>query len=502
LVSSIAGAATLLGWLEGIVLAVYVLAQILLVLYSSHRYVVLWRWWRTRRSRALRTPESGTPPAVPPRVTVQLPIYNERAVVERLIAASAALRYPLERLEIQVLDDSTDDTTALAAREIARHRRRGVDIHHVRRATRAGFKPGALAHGMRQTHGELIAVFDADFVPAPDFLERIVPAFQDPAVGMVQARWGHLNRDRSLLTVAQATMLDAHFLLEHETRQAAGLFFNFNGTAGVWRRACIEDSGGWSDDTLTEDLDLSYRAQLKGWRFRYASDVVVPAELPADIGALQSQQRRWAKGSIQTARKLLSSILRLAVARRLRVEAFIHLTANVAYPLLLTLGVLLLPVLLGAPQARPWVIWAAQVGVWCFGVVPTLMFLAVGQRLGGAGWWRTVCHVVAAVVLSVGLSLNNARAVMEGLGGPVGPWERTPKTGDRGGREAPERPYRPRPGLAGAAESGLAVYFLVAAVLAPRGRYEHAVPFLLLLALGFACVAVATMASRRTRVIV
>jgi hypothetical protein len=186
----------------------------------------------------------------------------------------------------------------------------------------------------------------------------------------------------------------------------------------------------------------------------------------------------------------------------LRVEAFIHLTANVAYPLLLVLGVLLLPVLLGAPQARPWVIWAAQVSVWCFGVVPTLMFLAVGQRLGGTGWRRTVCHVVAAVVLGVGLSLNNTRAVLEGLGGPVGPWERTPKTGDRGGREAPERPYRPRPGLAGAAESGLAAYFLAAAALAARGRYEHAVPFLLLLALGFACVAAATVASRRTRLIV
>src|SRR5262245_8190361 len=274
-------------------------------------------------------------------------------------------------------------------------------------------------------------------------------------------------------------MLDAHFLLEHETRQRGGLFFNFNGTAGVWRRACIEDAGGWSDDTLTEDLDLSYRAQLRGWRFRFAPDVVVPAELLADVVAFKSQQRCWAKGSIQTARKLLPAIFAAGRGRRVELEALVHLTANASYPLLLTLGILLLPVLVGAPQAPAWLAWTVQGAVWLFGVIPSLVFLAMGQRAVGRPWRRIPRDVAYAMLLGIGVSLNNTRAVLEGLRGPVGRWERTPKTGDEG-RARPRRGvYAIRGKLMGTAELGLAVYFGASGAFAWQYGDRRAVPFLL-----------------------
>ena len=484
--------------LQGAGLAAYALVQLLLVLYSSHRYAILWRWWRGRRARAAG-PRRAQLIGAWPVVTVQLPIHDERYVVERLIDAVANLDYPSDRLEIQVLDDSTDETTALAGAAVARHRARGIDIQLLHRPRREGFKAGALAAGLLRARGERIAVFDADFVPPRDFLRRALLHFDDPSVGMVQARWGHLNRDRSAFTVAQAVMLDAHFLLEHPTRMENGLFFNFNGTAGVWRRECIEDAGGWSDDTLTEDLDLSYRAQLRGWRFRFASDLVAPAELPGDIAALKSQQRRWAKGSIQTARKLLPSVFATGRGGRVELEALVHLTANLAYPLLLALGLLLLPVLLGAPETPPWLAWTVQGSVWLFGVIPTLLFLAAGQRAAGVAWRRIPRDVAYAMVLGIGLSLNNTRAVLEGLGGGVGRWERTPKTGDQG-RVAPTgSAYAISGNLMGAAELCLATYFGAVGTFAWRHADRRAVPFLLLLLLGFAAVAAASLRRRRGR---
>ena len=431
-----------------------------------------------------------------PRVTIQLPIFNERCVVERLIAAVASLDYPRDRLEIQVLDDSTDETTRLAARAVARERARGTDIRLLHRRRRRGFKAGALAAGLRVARGEMIAVFDADFVPSSDFLLRALPHFDRPSIGMVQARWGHLNRGRSAFTQAQAVVLDAHFLLEHATRMENGLFFNFNGTAGVWRRACIEDAGGWSADTLTEDLDLSYRAQLRGWRFRFVPDLIAPAELPGDIVSLKTQQRRWAKGSIQTARKLLPRVFATERRRWIRLEAFVHLTSNMAYPLLLALGLLLLPVLLGAPAAPAWLGWTIQGGVWLFGVIPTLLFLVVGQREAGSPWRRIPRDVASAMVLGIGLSLNNTCAVLGGLRAEVGNWERTPKTGDHGGTRA-RGGYRRSGRLMGAGELGLAAYFGAVGAFAWMFADRRAVPFLVLLLAGFAAVAVASLAPRR-----
>jgi cellulose synthase/poly-beta-1,6-N-acetylglucosamine synthase-like glycosyltransferase len=478
-----AAAPPLLFLSQSAVLLVYALAQLLLVLYSSHRYLVLWRCRGSRPRLA-----DPIPPASEswPRVTVQLPVFNERTVVERLIAAAAALDYPWDRLEIQVLDDSTDDTTRLAAATVLRLRAAGLDIRHFHRARRDGYKAGALAAGLLASRGELIAVFDADFVPPPDFLRRAVPRFAEPATGMVQARWGHLNRERSLLTRAQAVMIDSHFMLEHEARMRSGLFFNFNGTAGVWRRACIEDAGGWTHDTLTEDLDLSYRAQLRGWRFVFDRTLEAPAELPSNLAALETQQRRWAKGSIQTARKVLPRVIRSALPLPVKLEACIHLTGNVTYPLLVVLALLLLPVLLVTSHTSPLLAWTLQAGVLVFGVLPVTLFLAAGQAAVGRTPRDMLLDVPASLVLGVGLSLNNARAVLEGLGSRLGDWDRTPKSGEE---RAPARVtgYAVRAG-GGRMEGLLALYFAGLIGFALGAGEYRAVPFMALLLVGFGAV--------------
>jgi cellulose synthase/poly-beta-1,6-N-acetylglucosamine synthase-like glycosyltransferase len=467
----------------------YAAAQVLLVLYSLHRCLLLWRVRRRGEGRP-----APPPPREWPRVTVQLPVYNERRVVERLIDSAAALDYPADRLEIQVLDDSTDETAARADRAVARHAARGLNIRVLRRGHRAGFKAGALAAGLRRARGEFLAVFDADFVPARDFLKRTIPHFADAGVGMVQTRWGHLNRDASLLTAAQAVMLDAHFGVEHEARMRSGHFFNFNGTAGVWRRACIESAGGWSHDTLTEDLDLSYRAQLAGWRFVYDHAVEAPAELPGDLEALKSQQRRWVKGSIQTARKLLPRLLGGALPARVKLEALVHLTNNLAYPLLLLLGLLLLPVLAVGGRLPLPVTWAAQLGLIALGLLPVTWFLVVGQR--ALGRERGLAgEVAAALVLGIGLSLNNARAAFEGLAGPCGDWERTPKTGadGRSSRATGLPAYAPARRPSGRSELVLGIYFAAVGAFAVRGGHWGAVPMLALLSVAFGAVGVGSL---------
>ena len=465
-------------------LTLYLAIQLLIILYSSHRYLVLWRWWRVRRS--LPSPKCISPDPRP-RVTIQLPVFNEPEVIERLIDAIAAFDYPRDRLEIQVLDDSTDRTTDLARAAAERHCARGVDVTVHHRDARHGFKAGALAEGLRTARGEFIAVFDADFVPPADFLTGVLPHFARPDVGMVQARWGHLNRERSWLTRAQAVMLDAHFLLEHEVRMRCGLFFNFNGTAGVWRRECIESAGGWSADTLTEDLDLSYRAQLAGWRFVFEPGVVCPAELPADIEALKSQQRRWTQGSMQTAYKLLPRVWASRVSRAAKVEAVFHLTSNLSYPLLLALIAITLPVMMWSPPMRSWLGAVVQLAVLACGVLPVLLFLVAGQRVAGAGSaWQIAHGTCAALVLGVGLSVNNARAALQGVRGVLGDWERTPKTGDR--MSSPARLHRAAPSRSGWSEVAVAGYCACLSLLAWNTGHVRALPFMLLLVLGFCSV--------------
>jgi cellulose synthase/poly-beta-1,6-N-acetylglucosamine synthase-like glycosyltransferase len=459
-----------------VLVAIYMLAQGLVLFYALHRMLLLWRW--SRRRPAQPSPYSGAD--FLPYVTVQLPVYNEPRVIERLIASVAALEYPRDRLEIQVLDDSTDSTTATAEAAAARFRTLGVDIRVLHRDRRRGCKAGALADGLLRARGELIAVFDADFVPPPDFLARMVPHFREPDVGMVQARWTHLNRHESYLTEAQAVLLDAHFVLEHAVRQQCGHFFNFNGTAGLWRRRAIEDAGGWSDETLTEDLDLSYRAQLAGWRFVFDPHSTAPAELPADLHALQGQQRRWTKGAIQCARKLLPRVLREQRNRRLRLEAVHHLTANLVYPLILVLGILMVPLMVLMPAASQ-VPLALHVGVVVLGFGPTLAFLFLAQRRLGRNRRESLLGTGAALLLGIGLSINNSRAVWEGLRGPVGVWERTPKRGQG-------RPAARSWGRFAWAEAMLGLGFALASGVAAGGGHHRVLPFLLLMCAGFTSV--------------
>src|ERR687883_106700 len=313
---------------ETLILATYFFVLVILAVYGWHRYYLVYLYMKHKDRQPVPAGQFAT---LPP-VTIQLPIYNEMYVADRLIDAVCQLDYPRELLEIQVLDDSTDETRAVAEQAVRRNAAKGIDITYLHRTDRTGFKAGALEAGMKVAKGEFIAIFDADFIPSTDFLQRTVQFFSDPKVAMVQARWGHINQDYSLLTKVQSILLDAHFVLEHGGRNRSGHFFNFNGTAGIWRRAAIVDAGGWQHDTLTEDLDLSYRAQLRGWRFVYLPEIEAPAELPVEMSSFKSQQFRWAKGSIQVAKKMLPTILRAEIPFSVKMEAFFHLTNNFAYP--------------------------------------------------------------------------------------------------------------------------------------------------------------------------
>jgi cellulose synthase/poly-beta-1,6-N-acetylglucosamine synthase-like glycosyltransferase len=455
---------------EAGVLTLYYFVLSVLAVYSIHRFYLV----RLRR----RSPE---PPRMTaqlfPSLTIQLPLYNEPNVAARLIEAVAQLDYP-GALDIQVLDDSTDETTQIVAELASRDAR----ITHIRRASRDGFKAGALAHGMQLSDAELFAVFDADFVPQRDTLLRLVPHLADPNVGMVQARWTHLNRDESLLTRVQALFLDAHFAIESAARNFSGRFFNFNGTAGVWRRAAIEDAGGWSSSTLTEDLDLSYRAQLAGWEFVFVNEVEVPAELPAALSGFQDQQHRWAKGSIQTARKLLGSIARSETTRARKVEAFFHLTNNAAYLLSVILALLIVPSMLVryAHDLR----WTFLIDLLLFVASSgsILLFYREGQRWAARP--APPLRVLLAVLpVGVGMAVRNASAVIEGLCSNGGVFKRTPKAGNARVRKETRR-------RRGFAEAALAIFFAATIVSFAFAGYWTALPFLTLFASGYASFAV------------
>jgi cellulose synthase/poly-beta-1,6-N-acetylglucosamine synthase-like glycosyltransferase len=414
------------------ILAAAVLAAYVAILAALFVYGVNFLVLTAIAVRSSRTRPAAHVPGRWPIVTVQLPIYNELYVVRRLIDAVARLEYPARRLEIQVLDDSTDETAALVAELVARWRRRGVDIRHVRRPDREGFKAGALAHGLALARGELVAIFDADFVPRPDFLTRVVPVLvADPGLAFAQARWGHTNREYSLLTRLQAISIDGHFAIEQTGRWASGHWFNFNGTAGVWRRAALDAAGGWEHDTLTEDLDISYRAFLAGWRAAYVGDVEAPAELPVAFGAYRRQQLRWARGSFECAAKHLPSTWRSDLPLSRKVAATLHLTGYSIHLLLLALS-LIYPLLLIDPPAG-----AAGFAVSPLSIVglfnlttlaPTLLF-TVGQRQLGRRWPTQLPAILALSVLGAGMMVNTARAALQASGRRAGAFERTPKFG-------------------------------------------------------------------------
>src|SRR5262245_26641174 len=388
--------------MAAIVLTLYFVALLALAALGFHRIHLLRLLRRHRRRRSPLAPPPVLPEAAEvPFVTVQLPLYNEASVAPRLLEAVCRLEWPRDRLEIQVLDDSTDDTLAVVESLAARLRTEGTEVRVLHRARRDGYKAGALAAGLAEARGTLIAVFDADFVPGPEFLREVVPAFADPGVGMVQARWGHLNREHSWLTRVQALLLDGHFLVEHAARFRSGRFFNFNGTAGVWRRACIEDAGGWQRDTLTEDLDLSYRAQLAGWRFVFQDATIAPAELPVEVAAFKGQQHRWAKGSIQTARKLLPRILAAPLPLAVRLEALLHLTANAGYLVLLAFSLLLPPAML-VRLHTPWPLAALlDVTLYALSTLAFWAFYVAADRQGGGDGRRALRTMPMLMVLGV-----------------------------------------------------------------------------------------------------
>ncbi len=467
---------------ETLTLASYFFVLIILAVYGWHRYYLVYLYMRNRD----KEPKAGPMLSPLPVVTIQLPLYNEMYVADRLIASVCAIDYPRDRLEIQVLDDSTDETIGIAERAVHRHTAQGIDIKYLHRADRTGYKAGALEAGLKEARGEFVAIFDADFLPTRDFLTRLLPHFGDPKVGMVQARWGHINQDYSLLTKIQSILLDGHFVLEHGGRNRAGRFFNFNGTAGIWRRVAIDDAGGWQHDTLTEDLDLSYRAQLRGWRFVFVPSVVAPAEVPVEMNAFKSQQHRWAKGSIQTCRKLLPEILRADVPLSVKAEAFFHLTANFNCPLMCILSVLMFPSMVIRYNMGWYEMMLIDVPLFFAATFSVCNFYMVCQREIHHDWRSRIKYLPLLMSIGIGLCINNTRAVLEALFNKPTEFTRTPKYRIEGNTdEWMGKKYRQSVAVQPLIELGLGLYFTATVFYALANQIYGTVPFLVLFQIGF-----------------
>jgi cellulose synthase/poly-beta-1,6-N-acetylglucosamine synthase-like glycosyltransferase len=484
--------AAVLAWA---LIAAYLLVVSIICVYGVHRW---WLLWTLARSRRVVVPEmTGRLPSV----TVQLPMFNEAVVAERVIEAAAGIDYPRELLEIQVLDDSTNECAAIARACCDRLRAGGTNVAYLHRDDRTGFKAGALESGLHVAKGELLAIFDADFVPPADMLRRIVPEFADENVGMVQARWTHLNRDDSILTRAQAMLLDGHFVIEQTARARAGRWFNFNGTAGLWRKACIVDAGGWQHDTLTEDTDLSYRAQLRGWMCRYRPDIECPAEVPPTVRAFLSQQHRWNKGLIQTAKKLLGTILKSDAPLGHKVEAWFHLTSPLVHLLMLLLITLialtsLAPLTLPGLPEWPWMMLGILFLV--LGTVAASAFYVASQRQQGRSLVGTILMLPVLMAVGAGVSVANSRAVIEALAGLQSPFVRTPKF--NGSRRGDLDPAAKRKGArvpTGSIETVLGVLLVVGAAVSFNEPVVLAsAPFVMIFAAGYLCIGVGALCRR------
>lgn len=485
-------------WLGRLTLWAYVIVLSLLCIYGLHRYFLVMTFYRVRRNEA-------APPArfaELPLITVQLPMFNERFVAQRIIERACAIEYPRERLEIQVLDDSTDETVEIARQTVERMRAAGHNVVYIHRTDRTGYKAGALEAGLKVATGEFIAIFDADFIPPPNILLDTVHHFTDAGVAMVQCRWDHLNRSTSLLTHAQAILLDGHFVIEHTARNRSGRYMSFNGTAGVWRRAAIEQAGGWQHDTLTEDLDLSYRAQLCGWRFVFLPTLTSPAELPPEMNAFKAQQHRWTKGGAQTCVKLLPRVLRSDAPWRVKLEAFFHLTSCFVYVLMVLLSILIGPaiILKIALNEQP-TFWQAffDSALFFVGTGSALIFYIVGQRHLAKSWFEILLYIPALIAIGIGIAFNNAIAAVEGFFGKAGEFVRTPKFGEKahsstGGWEKRLGGFAFRGAWKAWAELALGVYmtaWLGILLLMPDGfkRMLGALPFLGLFIFGYFYVA-------------
>ena len=466
-----------LGWFDWSMLIPYFAILIVLSVYGLHRYETIRTYFKHRGKATTEPPLRFE--QLPP-ITIQLPLYNERYVVERLIEEVTRIEYPKELLQIQVLDDSTDDTHPFAEALVERYRALGYPIEYHHRQNRHGFKAGALQEGLKTATGEMVAIFDADFVPPPDFLTRTVHFFADPKVGVVQTRWSYLNRDYNFLTEVEAMLLDGHFILEHGARSRAGYFFNFNGTAGILRRKMIDDAGGWQHDTLTEDSDLSYRAQIKGWRFVYLPGLDCPSELPVEMHGFQVQQFRWAKGLTQCARKLLPMIFRAPVPWRVKLEAFLHLTPNISYPLMIVLSALMLPVMIVRFYMGVWQMVFLDLPLIVASFWSLSAFYVIAQReLYPKAWKRSVLLLPMLIAVGVGLTVINTRAVLEALFGVQSGFVRTPKyaIGDRK-INLEVKKYRRRSGMLPYIEIAIGTYFVAMIVFAvgTNQLFRHSVP--------------------------
>lgn len=473
---------------ESLILASYFFVLVILAVYGWHRYYMVYLYMKHKHEVPVPKAHFDELPVV----TIQLPLFNEMYVVDRLVDAVCAIDYPREKLEIQVLDDSTDETCAIAENAVRRHAATGVDIKYIHRTDRSGYKAGALEAAMHVARGNFIAIFDADFIPEPDFLKATVHHFTDPKVAMVQTRWGHLNEDYSLLTKIQAILLDAHFVLEHGSRNRGGCFFNFNGTAGIWRREAIIDGGGWQHDTLTEDLDLSYRTQLRGWQFVFLPGHVAPAELPVEMNAFKSQQHRWAKGSIQTFLKLMPRILQSDQPFKVKAEAFFHLSANFNYPLMCVLSVLMAPSMVIRYNMGWYEMLLIDIPLFFAATASVANFYMVCQReLHPQSWTERLRYLPILMSIGIGLAVNNTKAVMEALFHKPSEFKRTPKyriegTGNgAGGGEWMAKKYRQAVVLQPLIELGLGLYFTGTLVYALANGIYGTVPFLMLFQVGF-----------------
>jgi cellulose synthase/poly-beta-1,6-N-acetylglucosamine synthase-like glycosyltransferase len=474
----------------------YFIVLVVLAAYGAHRYWMVYLYYKYKKNKTI---EPAARFDLLPRVTVQLPIFNEQYVVDRLLDAVCRLDYPKDKLDIQLLDDSTDETVDVARILVDRYAALGHPVKYIHRTNREGFKAGALEAGLKTAKGEFIAIFDADFVPPADFLLKCIHHFTDAKVGMVQTRWTHINRHYSFLTEVEAILLDGHFVLEHSARSRSGVFFNFNGTAGMWRRSAIDEAGGWEHDTLTEDTDLSYRAQLKGWKFLYLQDVECPAELPVEMTAFKTQQARWAKGLIQVSKKILPRVLKSDASRAVKIEACYHLTANLSYPLMIVLSVLLMPAMIIRFYQGWFQMLYIDLPLFMASTFSISSFYLVSQKeLFPKRWLRSLIYLPLLMSLGIGLTITNTRAVLEALVGKQTAFARTPKYRVESKKDKIFAvKYRKRLGWIPWIELLIGTYFALAVFYAIDNENYFTVPFLLLFVVGYWCTGLMSLLQGR-----
>lgn len=474
--------------MENIVLITYFVSLSILFGFGIHGLLLLYYYRKTASKKHV----APSMPDVLPLVTIQLPMYNELFVVERLIRSVCAIKYPKDRLEIQVLDDSTDDSKYVCEAIVKEYVQKGFNIKYIHRTDRSGYKAGALKAALDFAEGEFVAIFDADFVPNTDFLMKTVPFFQNSKIGMVQTRWEHLNEEYSYLTRVQALALDGHFVLEQQVRNKAGFFITFNGTGGIWRKQCIFDAGNWHADTLTEDLDLSYRAQLKGWEFIYLNDVTSPAELPADINALKLQQFRWTKGAVETAIKMLPTVLKAKMPLKVKLECFIQLTSNIVFPFIIVVALLNVPMVIIKNHTTAFDDFYTMMSVFVLASISTFLFYTSAQKAIHLDWRRRLLMFPVFLAGSMGFAINNTKAVFEALIRKKSGFIRTPKEGMVGNKQAEKSTtakYKQKK-ISGTIyfELFMTLYFFVGICISAYYAEIAAIPFQLLFLIGFGTV--------------